>query len=217
MVKVKICGITTLTDAKNAIKVGADYIGMIVEVPVKSPRKISLQQAKSIVSQINFNTVAVVMPKIPKEAIKIAHELKPFALQLHGNESLKNVNILSKSLPETVLIKTLRVSNSALDLIKKALLYTEVGADMILLDTYVENKAGGTGQTHNWEISREVKEALNVPVILAGGLTPKNVVSAINIVKPFAVDVASGVEKYPGQKDYEKMKIFVKAVKGAEK
>ncbi|MCS4541813.1 MAG: phosphoribosylanthranilate isomerase [Euryarchaeota archaeon] len=219
MVKVKICGVTTSADAKSAIDAGADYIGMIVEVPVQSPRKISLQKAKLIASQINFNIIAVIMPKTPDDAIKIANELNPFALQLHGKETLRNVKILRNSLPNTMLIKTLPVSNSvsSSDLIKTAARYIDSGVDAILLDTYVGNKPGGTGQTHNWEISREVRRALSIPVILAGGLTPENVAKAVKIVKPFAVDVASGVERFPGQKDPNKMKYFVKAAKGAKK
>ena len=93
--------------------------------------------------------------------------------------------------------------------------YIESGIGAVLLDTKGEENAGGTGQRHDWNKSREIKDSVNCPIILAGGLTPENVGDAIRFVEPYAVDVASGVESSPGIKDYQKITDFIQNVRNS--
>ncbi len=216
MVKVKICGITNAEDAVLAVESGADMIGFIIEVPVDTPRKISLKKAIEISKDVE-SMVAVLMPKSASEVLRVARELRPYAIQLHGYEPNSFVREVKSSIPkETKIIKTVHIdlegnvkcpgdASSYLGNLEKI-------ADFVLLDTvtFIE---GGTGMTHDWMVSRKIKDKIGLPIILAGGLTPENVSQAVKVVKPYAVDVASGVEICPGKKDPSKVKSFIKSAR----
>ena len=207
MVLVKICGNTTEEDALNALKFGADLIGVIVEVPIETPRKVNVSKAKKILAKVQGKGVMVIMPKSFEQANMLYQSVTPDYIQLHGNESLNILKKLKK-LP-CKLIKTIHVSGK--DAISDSLRYAPY-CDYLLLDTF-SLKMGGSGKKHDWDISKEIVEKVNVPVILAGGLNPTNVKGAIKTVKPFAVDVVSGIESSRGNKDFSKVKSFIGTAK----
>jgi len=141
------------------------------------------------------------------------------AVQLHGNETPEYCAELSEKISATVpanllwegkpqIIKAFRINTDFQT--EEAARYENV--DYFLLDTFVDDLLGGTGQTFNWDLAVEIKK-LGKPVFLSGGLTPENVSDAIKKVEPFAVDVCSGIERTPTRKDYDKMLAFVKAVR----
>jgi phosphoribosylanthranilate isomerase len=213
MVSVKICGNTSTRDAEKIAELGADYIGVIVEVPVNTPRKVSTTKAREILSAIEYEAtgVAVIMPRTLEEAVNLYEEVKPDFLQLHGNEDVMFVKKLRALVPCNI-IKTVHVGGE--EAIAEAKKYSKF-CDAILLDTK-SKKMGGTGEVHDWEVSRRIVEALDKPVFLAGGLTPENVRDAIKAVNPYAVDVSSGVEREKGKKDLEKVEKFLEAAKSID-
>jgi phosphoribosylanthranilate isomerase len=210
MVLVKICGHTSRKDAEKAIALGADLVGVIVEVPVDTPRKVTVEKAKHIFSAVAEGRVMVIMPSSVEEARRLCLEVMPDYVQLHGRESIALIKELRRVLPYRI-IKTIHVAGR--EAIKEALGYAPY-CDYLLLDT-PSTAMGGSGKKHDWSISRAIVRSAKVPVILAGGLNPGNVREAIRTVEPYAVDVSSGVEATPGRKDYRKVKDFIAAAKGA--
>lgn len=207
--KVKICGNTNRKDALAAAKLGADFVGAIVEVPVDTPRKVTAQEAKEILADFStpIGKVIVIMPRTIEEAAALYEEIRPDFVQLHGDESLQFVKELRSLIPCNI-IKTIHVGKASINEAKRFSKYS----DALLLDTPSE-QFGGSGRTHDWALSRKIVEAAGIPVTLAGGLTPENVAEAIRSVRPYAVDVSSGVEKKEGKKDYAKVKKFIKNAK----
>jgi|Deesub1362A_J573_1020465.scaffolds.fasta_scaffold00051_138 phosphoribosylanthranilate isomerase len=205
MVAVKICGNTEPELAVKIAQMGADYIGVIVEVPVNTPRKVTASKAREILRAVEYEAsgVAVIMPTTIEEAVRLYNTVRPDYLQLHGNEPPAFVKQLRSLIPCNI-IKTIHVGEDA---IKKAKDHSKF-SDAILLDTS-SKEMGGSGETHDWEISRRIVEEVEKPVFLAGGLTPENVKDAIKVVRPYAVDVSSGVETEKGIKDLEKVKRFI--------
>jgi len=218
MIRVKICGITNKEDALMAVRCGADAIGVIVDVPVDTPRNIDVNRAEAIMNSIPpfISTVAVIMPKSIKDVKNIINELNPDVVQLHGDESLRFVSKIRKMFTGKI-IKVIHVAidekmDRIEDKIENAKNYAEV-VDAIMLDTKIKKTVGGTGKSHNWEISAIIGESINKPLILSGGLNIWNVKDAIKNVGPYAVDVSSGVELEPGKKDETKMREFIKIAK----
>lgn len=203
MVKVKICGITNFRDAKSAVDAGADAIGFIF---AKSPRRVSPEKAAGIIKKIRrpISRVGVFLDTPVKEVGKTAGQCKIDTLQFHGNESPRYCNYFRNTYK---VIKAFRIKGKR-DL-KKLRRYK---VDGYLLDTFVKGVAGGTGKVFDWKLAKQAK-AIARPVILSGGLNPENVKEAIKKVRPYAVDVASGVESRPGKKDIKLMKEFIKTVR----
>ena len=212
-VRVKICGITSLKDLLIAVEAGADAVGFIIDV-LSSPRSLSVDEAKKLIkaTPIFVETVAVTVFEGSSHIEEISKELNPSIIQVHGLNHLHKE--ARERLLDTRLIGALQVKSSLeIDGITRA---TDA-FDAVLLDSYVPGKYGGSGATHDWELSKRVKEAIYPkPLILAGGLKPENVKEAICTVKPYAVDVSSGVESRPGVKDRKKVFDFIKNVKEAE-
>ncbi len=214
VIKVKICGITNKEDVRMAINLGADAIGVIVNVPEKTPRKIDMEKAREIFKNIPpfVSSVVVLIPDSIEKVEIVARELNPDIIQLHGQESLEFVAKLKERVRQRI-IKTVQVGEDP-EVVGKAKKFSTI-VDGILLDTKINNKSGGTGKIHDWEISAKIKEAIKPkPLILSGGLNPENVGMAIKKVKPYAVDVSSGIELRPGKKDKEKVEEFVRKAKG---
>lgn len=212
MTKVKICGITNSDDAIIAAEAGADAIGVIVDVPVETPRKTGVKKAKEILDSVPLfvSRVVVLIPENIEDVVDIADRLNPDAIQLHGNESIDFILELKKQIKARI-IKALHVNDDTK--INYILRYAEI-SDAILLDTKFGDLAGGTGKTHDWTTSMMICETIRpTPLILSGGLNPENIKDAINKVKPYAVDVSSGVESMPGKKDKIKIEEFINAVK----
>ncbi len=214
-VKVKICGITSREDLAVAEDAGADAVGFVVGVAA-SPRNLTLEKAKEIRQQASttIEKFAVTVPTSIDFLVKLREELKPDAIQIHG-ESISEASVLRERLRDVRLVKA--VSAKPGGTVKAALTAAE-SFDAVLLDSFVHGKYGGTGVTHDWELSKRVKQAIYpTPLILAGGLTPENVKAAVQFVQPYCVDVSSGVELRPGVKDPKKVFEFVRNAKGEVK
>lgn len=195
MVKVKICGITNLEDARLAVDLGADALGF--NFYKKSPRYIEPSKAKLIIEELPplVSTVGVFADEFSPERISsVAHAVGLNAVQLHGSESPEYV----KKVDELRVIKAFRV-DSHFDLTLLSL----YSAGAYLLDTFDTERIGGTGRVFDWEIAVAAKSYGRI--ILAGGLKPENVVDAISRVRPYAIDICSGVESAPGKKDPQEM------------
>lgn len=198
--RIKICGVKHLDDALKAVECGADAIGLIfVE---KSPRYSSLAAARVVAESLPpFVTVVGLFMDATAETVREALKVVPLnLLQFHGEESPAFCDQFG--LPY---IKVLRMRDNV-NVVAFAQEYPNAAG--ILLDTYHE-KGGGTGQTFDWSL---IPEDMPLPLILAGGLNPENVASAVERVKPYAVDVSSGVESEPAIKDHKKIEQFIKEV-----
>ncbi len=210
MIKVKICGVRTVEDAIKCVECGADAVGMLL---APSPRRISVDRARDIVRSLPpfVTPVIVLMPSTVEEAVQTIREVGPGAVQLQGDEPPKALEEIRRRIPGVRIIKAVHVGGG--DEVERARMY-EDAADAILLDTLSPNR-GGSGRTHDWAVSAKVVGSVGKPVVLAGGLRPENVAEAVRIVRPYAVDVASGVESPGLVKDAELMRIFIDNARGA--
>jgi phosphoribosylanthranilate isomerase len=211
--RVKLCGTTSDADRDAAVTAGADAVGAITDVAVDTPREVTPERAKSLLATIPpFVTgVLVTMPDSVTAAQSLVDGVDPDALQVHDPDRLggpAEAATLAESLSIPLL---LGVDGDDPNL---ATTYDGVG-DALLLDAVDAQGGGGTGHTIGWERTRSVVADLDSPVVLAGGLTPENVAEAVETVRPFAVDVASGVEAEPGRKDHDAMRRFVAEATGA--
>lgn len=200
MIPTKICGITNLMDAKVAVENGASAIGLIFYE--KSPRAISIENAKSISKQLSYSVIRVgVFVNQNKDFIdKTISEVQLNMIQLHGDESSNFCNQF-----EVPIFKAVRIKNEAsLSVMDQ---YNVAG---ILLDTFSNKQYGGTGKTFDWSL---INEQIDTPIILSGGLNPDNILDAIDSVKPAAIDVNSGVELSPGKKDHQKINLLFEKLK----
>jgi phosphoribosylanthranilate isomerase len=203
MVRIKICGITNLEDARLAADMRAHALGFIFYP--KSPRSVRPEVAREIIDNLPpfIMTVGVFVDEEAAMVRGIAETAGLDWVQLHGKESPEYCRSLGRRV-----IKGFRIKDPS----SLALLPDYRGSvQAFLLDTYMAGTAGGTGETFDWALAIRAGEL--GPIILAGGLTPANVAPAIQAAQPAAVDVASGVEAEPGKKDPEKLKKFFEAVK----
>lgn len=204
-VKVKICGITSVADAQVAAEAGADMIGLMLYEG--SPRHITLPQAEEISRSLSPFVQRVGVFVNPEEAL-VMEAIATCGLnllQFHGDESpgfCTQFGLMS--------VKALRVQDAA-SIAALANYHTEA----FLLDAYSKAGLGGTGEKFNWDLAIEAQK-FGKPIFLAGGLTPENVADAVRKVRPFAVDVSSGVESAPGKKDAAKVRAFIQAAKSVE-
>lgn len=200
---VKVCGITREDDALLAVAMGADAVGFNF---APSKRQIAPTLARDIARRLPAEvlTVGIFRDESPDRVVDIVHHAGLKAAQLHGNESPEVCREVRSRIPR--LIKAFSAGSAA---VERA---DEYGADVIMLDA----AEGGSGETFDWSLTARAPRSL--PLILAGGLTPENVAEAIGTVKPWGVDVATGVEDpdgEPGQKDARKVRAFVRAAKEA--
>lgn len=212
-VKVKICGITNNEDLVTAVEAGADAVGFIVNVP-SSRRNLTLGEAERLMkaTPVFVKNVVVIVPKRLGELIETYERLRPDILQVHGHNLSDSV--IREKLANTCLIRGIQVKSvHAVDEAVKA----ANTFDAVLVDSFVAGRFGGTGKVHDWELSKRVSQKVHPkPLILAGGLNPENVQDAVRVVKPYAVDVSSGVESQPGIKDSKKVFEFIKNAKEVE-
>ncbi|WP_455203169.1 phosphoribosylanthranilate isomerase [Kaarinaea lacus] len=199
--RVKICGITRPEDAVRAAHLGADAIGLVFFD--KSPREVTIEQAKDIIAVLPpfVTVVGLFVDPSPRQVAAVLHRVPLDILQFHGNEQPGECTCYNKPY-----IKALKV-REGVDLDAEAKRYASSRG--LLLDTFVPGVPGGTGKTFNWSL---IPKHLSKHIILAGGLTQKNVWQVISAVRPFAVDVSSGVEAEKGVKDPEKMAAFIRGV-----
>lgn len=198
-VRVKICGVTSVADARLAVECGADLIGLNFYPP--SPRFVSLSTAREIRAALPEHVwcVGVFVNAERALIVSLAKQLQFNAIQFHGDEAASDLQGWS-----CVTIKALRVPEDGArpD-------WEQFPSDYLLLDTHRPGRYGGTGEVFAWEHISALPSTCRDRLILAGGLTPENVSTAVHRVCPWAVDVASGVEFAPGRKDPEKVRAFI--------
>jgi len=197
MVRIKICGITNIEDALLVSKLGADALGFVF---ADSPRKIDVETVEEINSALPplISRVGVFVNEKAETVKAIASRCRLDILQFHGSESPAYCANFFQRVVKAFRVKDFCDLNTL----------NEYDVDAFLLDAFVEGKLGGTGKGFNWEIAKKAKD-FGKPIILSGGLNPKNVVEAVNFVQPYAVDVSSGVEERPGKKDPGKIRSFI--------
>lgn len=201
--RVKICGLKNEVDRDAAIEAGADAVGFITHVPVDSPREISVERAAELADGVPpfVTSVLVTMPESVDEAVNLHETVDADAVQIHGSLSPAQLEQFTSEVEVPVV--------AAVDVGNPELRAYAGSADALLVDSTSEDGGGGTGTTHDWGRTRELATAIDVPLVLAGGLTPDNVASAVDAVGPFAVDTASGVGREGGRKDHDAVAAFV--------
>ena len=204
-IKVKICGMTQLKDALFAVEQGVDAVGFIFYK--KSPRAVTMKTVREIIKKLPplVETVGVFVNESAERVNKMADYCGLDLVQLHGEESPAFCRKIHRRV-----IKAFRVKD--LQSIKQLEKFPVSG---FLLDTFSDDLHGGTGKTFDWNLALPAKKM--GPVILAGGLTPRNILQAVRQVRPYGVDVCSGVEKSPGIKDLEKVRAFLKNIRSGSK
>jgi phosphoribosylanthranilate isomerase len=201
-VKIKICGITNLADAQVAVEAGADAIGFIFYD--KSPRYVSLKTAAEISKKLPpfIMRVGVFVKAEADFVLRAIAEAGLTMLQFHGDEPpdfCTQFGLMS--------MKAFRIRDE-----KSLEKIPNYQTDAYLLDAFSSTTLGGTGEKFNWDLAVAAQK-FSKPIFLAGGLTPENVAEAVKKVRPFGVDVSSGVEISPGKKDPAKVKTFIEAVR----
>lgn len=207
--KVKICGNTSLEDATVAISAGADGLGFLIGLKYPTDDEITAPQAAAIIAELPplIATVLVTHSGDAAWVIETCRSIGANTVQLHAEFNPGDVPRLRAELRGVKLIKAVQVRGA--DSIAEAAEASKY-YDAILVDTATATRIGGTGQIHDWRISSQIVETTSAPVILAGGLTPENVREAIITVKPYAVDVNSGVELPDGRKSPTREREFVR-------
>jgi phosphoribosylanthranilate isomerase len=208
IVRVKICGITNAADALAAIDAGAHLLGF--NFYSKSPRFITKTEAAKIRPQLprKVKAVGIFVNESPAEVTALCKSLKLDAAQLHGDESAEVMAEIARSIP---VIKAFRIETN----FPLATLNEYPSAFAYLFDAADTGQYGGTGHTTDWDVARSATQGRRI--ILAGGLKVENVAAAVRIVRPYAVDVASGVESKPGKKDHARMREFIQEVRRGER
>ena len=215
--RVKICGIRDLEELKICLNY-ADAVGFVTEYPLPVPWNISRREAKELISKtpLFISTVVVTSGSVEK-VLEIAKYTQPDVLQLHGRESEKEVGEIAKSLKRQSIkvIKALPVDVETGKIYDKEplgviLSYAKI-VDAILLDSWAKDRPAGTGKVFDWSLARQVRKKVKT-LIIAGGLDSQNVRDALEMVKPYGVDVISGVER-KGRKDEKKIQEFVGAAR----
>jgi phosphoribosylanthranilate isomerase len=205
MVKVKICGITNREDAEAAVAAGADALGFVMYE--KSPRCVKPGVAQAIVAALPPFVLPIGVFVNEDDGIvrKLMDECGFALAQLHGNESASYCQHLGR--PS---LKALRLKDRG-SFLALAEFQGRACVRGFVIDAVSNHAYGGTGQTVDWALAAEAARA--APILLAGGLTPSNVARAVRLVRPYGVDVSSGVETSPGKKDREKVKAFIEAAR----
>lgn len=208
-VRVKICGLRTVTDVKASIQVGADAIGLVFYPP--SPRAVDIAQAQQLIQHIPpyVNIVGLFVNATLAEIQHILHHIPLDILQFHGDETAEQCQHIAQAAHRRW-YKALQVKDDANieHLLNEIQQYQQAGASAMLLDAYHPELKGGTGHCFDWQKFPKS----DIPLILAGGLTPENVADAIQLTQPYAVDVSGGVEQNKGVKDSDKIYQFIQQV-----
>ncbi|MFW6117327.1 MAG: phosphoribosylanthranilate isomerase [Thermoproteota archaeon] len=209
-VRVKICGITSREDLEMVVEAGADAVGFVVDVP-HSQRNISIRKANRLIEStpVFVGSVAVIVPEGLHHLRQLCQDLRPSLFQIHGKKQLYRE--IREDLPGIRVIGAIKAKKDFSP--QETQTSTQI-FDAVLIDSHLPGRQGGTGRVHDWRISKRVKELLHPkPLILAGGLSLDNIKRAVQTVRPYAVDVSTGVESKPGIKDQKKVNRFIKNAK----
>lgn len=214
--RVQIAGVSSLDEALACERAGVDALGFTVRLPTGIHDGLTEDKARSIIAALPpfISTVAITYVDNAREAVELCRFLGVTTLQLHGDFPTSEIPLLRAGLPHLRVIRSLHVVGpESVERVRDV----QRRVDAIILDTYdaVTGKRGATGMTHDWELSRAIVARCRVPVILAGGLNPDNVVAAIEKVAPWGVDVHTGVEDEHGRRDLDKVAAFVRRAKSA--
>ncbi len=204
--RAKICGITRPQDIQSAVDAGADAIGLVFFPP--SPRHVTIEQAQQLTSIIPpyVQIVGLFVNASAEDIQQVLEQIPLDVLQLHGDESPEQCQSIAAQCKRRW-YKAIQVK-PGLDVVAEIQRYQTVGASAILLDAWHPELKGGTGHSFDW--SKFPK--LDIPLILAGGLTPENIEEAIHTTQAFAVDVSGGVESAKGIKDQQRIERFMQGV-----
>lgn len=218
MTWVKVCGMTNLEDALLAVDAGADAVGFVFYE--KSPRCVNLETVREIVQELpkEIEKVGVFVNEAEDMLSEIAEGAGLTAIQMHGDHEDPRVADKVKAMrPELKVFAAISMVHESPD--GWAMTWRQDVVHAFLVDSGSGSKPGGTGKTFDWSKSGPVLKRIKARgnVVAAGGLTPENVSMALSILKPWGVDVVSGVEARPGKKDPEKVRAFVRAVREAER
>ena len=222
--KVKICGTTSIPDACLAADAGANYSGVLVDV-ASSERSLTTPQAVEIANSSPIPTVLLLYNRTTSDIREAERQIQPFAVQLLGQETPQQVEKLKRVVncqlwksvylpagsPENVDMSAVRIQMEA---------YRDAGADFLLFDTVDTSidppRYGGTGKTCDWHVAAELIDESPLPIFFAGGIRPENVKEAIETIKPYGIDLCSGVEASKGKKDNQKLERLMEQVKLTE-
>lgn len=216
VVRVQIAGVSSLEEARAAADAGADALGFTLRLPTGEHDGLTEAKARGIIAALPpfVASVAITYVDNPREAVDLCRYLGVTVLQLHGPFPTPELGLIRAGLPHLKLIRAVHVTDHGALAQARAL---ERHVDAIILDTYdaATGRHGATGLTHDWTISRAIADQIRAPIILAGGLTPENVADAIRTVRPWGVDVHTGVEDAGGRRDLEKLRRFIAAARSA--
>jgi phosphoribosylanthranilate isomerase len=209
---IKICGTTCVEDALSSIAAGADALGFIF---APSKRRVTPEQAQRIIAELPYEVerIGVFMNSTAVEMANVVSQVALTGIQMHGEESPPEVyaHLPQDRRDSMRKIKTIPVRDEPV--VGKLDLFAAAPA---MVDIWLLDSGAGSGKTFNWHAMRDQLAGQEKKIVVAGGLTPENVGQAVNILRPWGVDVVTGVEREPGRKDPEKLKAFVAAVRKAE-
>lgn len=223
MTRVKICGLMSKADIRLCVDAGADSVGFVTEYPVPVPWNLDRSTARDLAAWTPpFVTTTAVVGGAVETILQIAETVRPHFLQLHGDESKESIEAICSAAAGmgTKVIKALRIDVesgkarfSEEDPVKAAAILAETGISALAVDSKTAKRPAGTGIPLDWRIVEQISSSISIPLILAGGLTVQNVAEAIRRVKPYGVDIISGVERAPGVKDKQRVVQFIRTVK----
>lgn len=223
MVKVKICGITSIKDALMCADAGADYLGFVTEFPQPVPWNLTRKESLQIIDKVRAQiSTVVVTTGTPSKILEVVRLIRPDFVQLHGEEKLSEIEELAKELANDNIriVKALPIKvgdNKAVfeleEPVEAALAIESTGIWGITVDSRTEAMPAGTGVKADWALAEKIRRRISCNFGLAGGLNQNNVHQAIEEVRPDMVDVISGVEAKYGGKDVGKVKAFIRAAK----
>ncbi len=225
MTRAKICGLMNQDDVALCVKAGAHTVGFVVDFPVPIPWNLTKAEAEALISKVPpFVSSCVVTGGPVEQVLAVAKATRPNIVQLHHQETLAEVKELAHQLGLLGIktIKALRIDSSGKcafefpdpAIAARTLAETEISA--IVVDSYTAARPGGTGVTVDLSTFKTIQQEIDLPVILAGGLNPENVLQIIHKTNPYAVDVLTGVEEGPGRKDPAKVFRFMQAIKALD-
>jgi phosphoribosylanthranilate isomerase len=215
VIRVQIAGVSSLEEALECERTGVDALGFTVRLPSGVHDGLTEAKARGIIAALPpfVSSVAITYVDNAREAVELCRYLGAGVLQLHGEFPAAELPLVKAGLPHLKLVRAVHVTGREAAAKARSL---ERHVDAIILDTYdaASGRGGATGKTHDWSLGREIVQRSRVPIILAGGLTPDNVVEAIRVVRPWAVDVHTGIENPDGSRSFEKIRAFVERAKG---
>ena len=220
MTRVKICGLMNDHDVNLCIQAGVHMVGFVVDYPVPVPWNLTKEAAKKLIQRVPpFVSTCIVTGGPPEQVLDTVEKTCPNVVQLHYKETLQEITEIAIRLQAKgiKIIKALRIDGNGdcdfemKDPVKAVRELSKTGVSAILVDSYTESMPGGTGVMVNLSAFQTIQQESSLPVILAGGLNPMNIESIVQDARPYAVDVLTGVEEKPGQKDAGKILQFLRA------